>query len=114
MIAVNGTELPAPTTYTPGIQDISKASRNAAGTMIIERVTTKRKISLSWNVLSGDDTSTILTLVSSVSFSVEYLDPQTNAFQTGIFYCGDRTVDGIVYSNGKMTYKNLKFDIIEL
>lgn len=114
MIAISGTELPSPSTYTPGVMDISKAARNANGTMIIERIATKRKISLAWANVSAEDASTILTLVSPVSFSVDYLDPETNTIKTGTFYCGDRGADGVVYKDGKMTYKDLKFDIIEL
>ena len=46
MIKINGVAMPAPSEYSVSIMDISKAERNAAGTMIIERIATKRKIEL--------------------------------------------------------------------
>lgn len=113
MIKINGVELPAPSGYTPSIQDISKAERNANGTMIIERIATKRKLSLAWQYLSSDALSAILQLVSPVFFTVEYIDPQDNGTKTGTFYSGDRTSDGIGIKDGKMSWKNVKFDIIE-
>ena len=36
LIIIDGVEIPAPSEYSVGIQDISKAERNANGTMIID------------------------------------------------------------------------------
>jgi hypothetical protein len=113
MITIDGTEIPAPDSYVPGIMDISKAERNANGTMIIERIATKRKLSLAWQQISDRDLSTLLTLVSPVFFDVVYPDPQDKNLRSGTFYCGDRNVEGITYKNSVMYWKNLKFDIIE-
>lgn len=113
MIKINGVELSPPSGYTAAIQDISQADRNANGTIIIERIATKRKLSLSWGVLSGSELSTILNLVSGVFFSVEYVDPQDGEIKSGTFYCGDRTCEAITYKNSQAYWKNAKFDIIE-
>ena len=114
MIQINGTELPvAPDAYTVGIQDISNAERNAQGEMILDRIATKRKLSLSWHILSGSDMSTILNLVSDVFFTVNYIDPQDNAARSGTFYSGDRTAAGITYKDNMMYWKDAKFDVIE-
>lgn len=113
MIKINGVVLPTPSDYQIGIMDLSKAERNARGTMIIERIATKRKIELSWNYLSKDDLSRVLRLVSSVFFTVEYIDPQENTWKTGTFYCGDRTAGALDYRNGVIRYKDIKFNLIE-
>jgi len=113
MIKVNGVELPTPSTYIVGIQDISKAQRNARGTMIIERIATKRKIELSWTYLSKEQLSIVLNLVSPVFFEVEYIDPQENRRKTGTFYCGDRSVGALDYRNGNIRWKDIKFNLIE-
>ncbi|MEY8001211.1 DUF6711 family protein [Clostridium sp. Mt-5] len=113
MLKINGVELPDPSTYNPSIQDISNAQRNARGEMILERIATKRKLSLSWAFLSGTDTLQLLSLVSSTFFSVEYIDPQDGGLKSGTFYSGDRTMTGIMYKDGIMYYKDVKFDIIE-
>lgn len=113
MIKVNGTELPAPTDFQAGVMDISKAERNAKGSMIIERVATKRKLELAWKNLSAEETSKLLKLVSTVFFNVSYIDPQDNSMRTGTFYCGDRTIGMLGFLNGKVYYKDVKFNLIE-
>lgn len=113
LIKIGGVEIPAPSDYVPGIMDISKAERNAKGTMIIERITTKRKLELSWKVLNQNEMSLILNAVAPVFFSVEYLDPQEGAVKTGTFYSGDRGCPALQYKNGTLRYKDVKFNLIE-
>jgi len=113
LIKINGIDITAPTTYTIGIMDISKAQRNAAGTIFINRIATKRKLTLSWQFLYDYELSAILQLISDVFFDVTYVDPQTNAITTKTFYCGDRSTTAIDYTNGKMRWKDVKFDLIE-
>lgn len=113
MIKIDGMELPSPSDYQVGIQDLSKAERNANGTMIIERITTKRKIDLAWKYLSKEDSSKVLKAVSPVFFHVEYLDPLDGRMKTGTFYAGDRNVGALDYINGIIRWKDAKFNIIE-
>lgn len=113
LIKINGVEIPTPSDYVPGIMDISKAERNANGTMIIERITTKRKLELSWKTLSTEDLSKILSAVSAVFFTVEYHDPQDNSVRTGTFYSGDRSCAMLSFINGVPKYKDIKFNLIE-
>jgi hypothetical protein len=113
LIIIDGVEIPAPSEYSVGIQDISKAVRNANGTMIIERVATKRKIELSWKYLSKEQLAQVLTAVSNVFFQVTFIDPQDNATRTGTFYCGDRKAGMLDYKNGVPRYKDVQFNLIE-
>ncbi|NEY99238.1 hypothetical protein G4D62_07985 [Bacillus shackletonii] len=113
MITVNGVVLPTPSDYSVGVMDLSKAERNANGTMIIERIATKRKLEISYSYLSKSETSKVLNAVSSVFFTVSYIDPQTGGNRTGTFYCGDRNVGMIDFKNGTPRYKDVKFDLIE-
>lgn len=113
LITIGGAEIPAPTDYQVNIQDISKAERNAKGEIIIERIATKRKIEMSWGILTQEENKILLKAVSSVFFTVKYIDPQDGGTKTGTFYCGDRTAPGIIFRNGVMYYKNVKFNIIE-
>jgi hypothetical protein len=94
--------------------DLSKAERNANGTMIIERITTKRKLEISYNYLSQADCSALLQSIGSTTFNVEYPDPQTGALRTGNFYSGDKTSSAIDYKGGVMRYKDIKFNLIEV
>lgn len=113
MIKVNGVTIPTPSTYQVSLQDISKAERNANGLMILERITTKRKIEMSWAYLSQSDLSKLLQAVSGVFFTVQYLDPEDGALKTGEFYCGDRSAGAIDYKNNVIRWKDCKFNVIE-
>lgn len=113
LIKINGVAIPTPSEYLIGIQDISKAERNANGTMIIDRIATKRKLELSWKYLNKNDLSNLLNKVSPVFFTVEYLDPQDNATKTGTFYCGDRNCGMLDFINSNPRYKDVKFNLIE-
>ena len=113
MIKINNVTIPTPSSFTPGIQDISQAERNANGTMIIERIATKRKLEMSYNVLTAAEAATVLQAVSGVFFTVEYPDPQTAALRTGTFYCGDRNIGAMDIKNGVVRWKDLKFNLVE-
>jgi hypothetical protein len=112
-ITVNGVALPTPSEFSVGIYDISKAERNANGLMLIERITTKKKLSLKWAVLNNYDAKTVLKAVESTFYDVTYTDPVDNVQKTGSFYCGDRNLGMIDYINGFPRYKELSFDLIE-
>jgi len=113
VIRINGVDLPTPSDYAIGIQDLSKAERNANGTMIIERIATKRKIELAWKYLSKEQLSQVLNLVSPVFFEVEYIDPEDNGFKAGTFYAGDRNIRALDYIDGEIRWKDIKFNLVE-
>lgn len=113
MIKINGVEIPTPSDYAVGIQDLSKAERNAKGTMIIERIATKRKLDLAWNYLSKENLAILFKMVSPVFFTVEYIDPQDGGIKTGTFYAGDRNAGAIDYVNGVIRWKDIKFNLVE-
>lgn len=113
LITANGVALPTPSDLQMGIQDISNAQRNANGLMIIQRIATKKTITLTYAYLNATDMSTILNAVSGTYFNVTYLDPISNSTVTGSFYPGDRSLGYIDYQNGVPRYNNLKFELIE-
>lgn len=113
LITINGVELPAPSKYDIGIMDINKAERNAKGTMIIERITSKRKIQLSWKYLAKEELQQLYNLVKDTYFDVEYIDPQEGGIKTGTFYAGDRNVGAMDYIDGEIRWKDIKFNIVE-
>jgi hypothetical protein len=113
-LTIGGVAMPTPTDYSVGIADISKAQRNANGTMIIERITTKRTLKVTWSYISKDDAFKLLYAVAKTSFRVEFPDPQYGTTIASNFYCGDRNIGMIDYINGIARYKDLQFDLIEL
>ncbi len=113
MIKIDGVDIPTPSDYNVGIMDLSKAERNAAGTIVIDRIATKRKLECTWKYLSKEELSQLFRAVSSVFFEVQYIDPQTDAIQTGTFYAGDRRAAALDYKNGKFRYKDITVNLIE-
>jgi hypothetical protein len=112
LLKINGVDIPTPSDYQVGIQDLSNAERNAKGDMIIERIATKRKLELKWNFLTQTELNTLLGLVSGVFFTVNYIDPVEGS-TSGTFYCGDRTVQAVDYRNGVMRWKDISFSLVE-
>lgn len=113
MIKINGVSIPTPSDLNIGIQDLSKAERTANGTMVIERIATKRKLELSWKYLSKEDLSTVFNAVAPVFFEVEYIDPQENSVKTGTFYAGDRKAGALDFKNGNIRYKDISVNLVE-
>jgi hypothetical protein len=113
LVTINGVNVPTPSDFQVGIMDISKAERNANGLMIIERIATKKKLSLSYVYLTATDLKTILNAVAPVFYNVTYLDPVSNSNVTGSFYSGDRNMGMIDFLNGVPRYKDLKIELIE-
>ena len=117
----NGTvvDLPYPQEYTPSIQDVdaSTTGRNAAGTMIRDRVAVKRKFSCKWVALSQADLTKILNACDDVSFSLSAVDPKTGTRQTYTVYVGDRTAPVYWYPSTDSTswmYASLTMNFIEM
>ena len=113
LISIGGVALPTPSEFNVDVMDISKAERNANGNLIIERITTKKKLSFSYNYLSASQLSVVLKAISPTFYDVTYIDPVTNSFTTSSFYCGDRKVGMIDYVNSIARYQDLSFDLTE-
>lgn len=115
-LAINGATMPLPKNYSWVIQDIDgKTSRNAAGNMVRDRITTKIKLTIEWGPLSNDEISKILQAVSAPFFEATYLDAAQGGMQTKTFYVGDRTSPAYSWNDKltKYTWSGLSFDIIE-
>jgi hypothetical protein len=93
--------------------DLSKAERNARGYLILERIATKQKLTISYSFISALDLAIVLKAIAPTSYSVTYIDPVTNHFETYQMYCGDRNVGMVDYMNGLPRYKDFTFDLIE-
>lgn len=113
LLTIQGAMLPTPSEYEIGIMDISKAERNANGTMIIERITTKRKISVKYKFVTKDQLSLILTLLQPVFWDVTFTNPMTDQIETSSFYVGDRNMGIVDIVNGEIRYQDLSFELIE-
>lgn len=113
LLTIGGVVMPTPTDIGIGVMDLSKAERNAKGYLILERIATKQKLTISYSFINSSDLSIVLKAIAPTSYSVTYLDPITNTFKTYQMYCGDRNVGMADYINGLARYKDFTFDLIE-
>lgn len=113
-ITIGGHHLdPQPSKMQVDIMDISVASRNTNGDMLIDRINTKRKILCEWAMVANSQLPTILGAVNEVFFQVTYPDPYTGDQETRTFYCGDRSMPIYQYNGGDPLWQGVKFDLIE-
>jgi hypothetical protein len=113
LLTIGVAEMPTPTEMNISYMDLSKAERNANGLMIIERITTKRKLEIKYAYLNSTDLATILNAVAPTFYNVTFWDVKSNGFQTASMYCGDRSVGWLDFVDGVPRYKDLSFDLIE-
>ena len=108
---------PDPASLTWGLQDISAsdAGRTQSGYMFKMQVTQKRKLQLSWTLLTAAQASTILNAFNYEYFYCKYWDVLANAYQIREFYVGDRTAPFQWFQLDKKGTKlaTVSFDIIE-
>lgn len=113
----NMVDVPAPTSYSYGLQDISAAEagrvQDEGNTMHKMRTSQKRKMALSWSDLDGGAVSHILQAFNEEYVYVRYLDALTNSYEVREFYTGDKSAPLRCVTVGGATYTTLSFDIIE-
>jgi hypothetical protein len=111
--------LPYPQEYTPDIYDVdaSTTGRNAAGTMIRDRVAVKHKFNYKFPPLSQADATEILNAVRDSSFTLTTASPETGAKTNYRVYVGDRSLPVYWMPNHNQNswlYETLTLNLIEM
>ena len=111
--------LPYPQEYTPEIYDVDAATtgRNAAGTMIRDRVAIKHKFNFKWAALTQSQLQTLLGAVSDVSFTLTCIDMASGTRKSYTVYVGDRSAPVYWYPSSNTTswmYASLSMNFIEM
>lgn len=114
MIKIAGADIPSPTEITPSMYDITEGERDSTGTMHIDLIATKYKLQLKWGVLTKEEMSTLLNLMSSINFSVTFDDPLSESPKTINVYKGDRSMPVLTYVDGEPYYNGFAVNLIEL
>lgn len=116
MIKVDGVEMPTPSSFSWGLQDISASESGRTDDTIMHknRVGQKRKLSLQWNAKDKATTAKILKAFNPEYISVTYPDAMSGNDETRTFYVGDRTASVKLWWVGKQLYESISFDIIEV
>lgn len=104
-----------PSTWNYSIQRVSasESGRTDDGTMYVNQICQKVKISLSFKGTDQYETQRILQAFSPEYIDVYYEDDQTGQWTWKTFYTGDRTATRIVWFTGNKRHESVSFDIIE-
>lgn len=108
---VDGTEIPAPTTYKFGAEDLSskKSGRTLDGEMHKDVVATKDYYECTWKCLSWDDAATLLNAVdgkTKVTFT--HADPRVpGRMVQSKFYIGKRASGALNLNDPKFTWGDI-------
>lgn len=116
MIKVDNVDMPCPSVYQWGLQDVSAAEsgRDEVALMHKNRVAQKRKIQLAWNGKNWQTVSQILTAFNPQYVQVTYPDMLSGRYETRTFYVGDRSAPVKIWFEGtRKIMETLSFDIIE-
>lgn len=116
MITVDGVEIPCPSVFNWGLQDISDSASGRTDDTIMHknRVGQKRKISLQWNGKDWKETSKILKAFNPEEIQVRYPDMMSGTYETRKFYVGDRTAPVKWWWMGNQRTESISLDIIEV
>ena len=111
--------LPYPQEYTPDIYDVdaSTTGRNAAGTMIRDRVARKHKFNCKWAALTHEQLTLLLQATQDSSFNLTAVDIFTGTRKTFRVYVGDRSAPVYWYPTADTSswlYATLSKNFIEL
>ncbi len=117
VIKINNISVPVmPKSFSVTAMDLDdgeSTTRAADGTLNRDRVAVKRQIDIEWGLLTWDDTSNILQLMSNTFFEVYYPDPITGSYQTKTFYAGNRPCPVAFEKKGELFWQGIKVTLIE-
>ncbi len=115
ILKIDGADIPAPTSMTWGLQDVSNedAGRTEDTKMHKKRIGQKRKIELAWHNISKEQAAKILQAFNPEYIYVTYPDPMSGKEETREFYVGDRTAPFKLWTVSQKIYSEVSFNIIE-
>lgn len=114
MLRADGVDLPTPSDYTVDFEEISKAERNALGTMVKDVIAYKYKINCMWNALSQDEMSKLMNAKRRNSFTLSFISMEGKR-ESGEFYAGTPSASAMQYKDGKVDmWLNVKMNFIEM
>ena len=115
-ILINGVEIPAPSDYEVGYEDIDAEALRDVSTGILERNRIRadvQKISLSYLLKDLESITAMYKLISPQSFEVEVWDDTKGERVTKVMYAGPKKHSFIRVQKG-IKGKAIKFSLIEV
>ena len=115
MIKVDGVNLPCPSLFHWGLQDVSagESGRTDDAVMHKNRVAQKRKLQLEWVGKNWQETAQILQAVNPEYIEVYYPDMMSGQYETRTFYVGDRSSPVKFWWVDRKMIEKISFNLIE-
>lgn len=118
ILKINGQEIrnPIALQWDEADLDSSEGSgRNQLGDLFRDRITVKRKISVSFPPMSDLEMSTLLEAISPVFFELEYPDPKLGKRNKITVYVSDRSVPVYMFDKviQQWIWQGMSIDFIE-
>lgn len=114
LIKINGTDIPAGATLEISTYDLDgNAERNAAGRMIRDRIAIKHGVTISYTVISQEELSGFLSMISPVTVNITYMDPLDDIV-TRTMYVGDRKASLIRWDDRQKVWRDISYEFVEV
>ena len=109
MLTINGSTVKSPSSMEIQLFEVGDATRrNAAGEQIIDRIATKRRISLSWAVMTPEQLSSLFSAMGDPPFfTVSYFDPVTGLARMTTCSCDERSTGILRITDGIPVWRDV-------
>jgi len=114
VVLINAQQVAQPGSLEVGKFRLTKSSRTAAGTMVMDLIAIKRQVQLGWNHISGTDLETVLDILDGGVFhELTFPDPQGGESTTITVYVGDIAYKAWHFRDGVRYWENVSVTLIE-
>jgi hypothetical protein len=114
MIKLNSVTVKSPTGFSMEIVDvIATSDRNTQGEALIDRVSTKRGLSLEWSYLKQSEIEVILDELSDVFVDVEYPDAELGTVTKTFKIDSKQMPKSLIKLGGEIVWERLSVELTE-
>ena len=115
MLRSDGVDLPTPSSYAVDYEELSRAERNALGTMVKDVIAYKYKLNCVWKSLTQTEMAKLMAVKKKNTFSLDFIGLETGERITGHFYAGTPSASAMEYKNGRVDrWLDVKMNFIEM
>lgn len=117
MLKINGTDIAVhPATFVPSVLDLDNGEtsvRTADGRLNRDRIAVKRKVEMTWGLLTWPQISMIMKSMENQFFQFTYPDPMSGMYDTRTMYVGDRQAAFAIKRGNEILWSGLKLTLTE-
>ncbi len=112
---INGVTIRTPTELKVGTFRISKSERTADGAMTMDIIAVKRRLDLTWSLITSADLQQIMSLLApnQAFHTIVYPDPENGETATITAYLGDTGQEVGQQISGTRYWRDVQIALIE-